>query len=106
MDFPLVKDGKVVGVLSASPGFEPGDPPPTGYCDKHEWAAVQMKAGFRQVRCTRCTRFKFAQELAALEIATVTVYPTKRDAIAGTNPIEQVQERWICRECEEQSDGA
>ena len=24
MDFPLVRDGKVVGILSASPGFEPG----------------------------------------------------------------------------------
>ena len=54
---PITKptsDGKkqrIIGYLSYVGDYKPGDPPPTGYCDWHEWARIQDKAGLRQVRC-------------------------------------------------------
>ena len=52
------------GILSFVGDYEPGDQPPTGYMDWHEWAMVQHKAGLRQARCCRCSRLKFSQELS------------------------------------------
>lgn len=50
--------------LDGVPDFAPGDPPPSGYLAWHEWAEVQTNAGLEQVRCCRCSRFKFPQELS------------------------------------------
>ena len=46
--------------------YKPGDPPPksNGYLECHEWAAVQIKAGLRQVVCGYCGLWKFPQELS------------------------------------------
>ncbi len=44
------------------PHFAPGDPPPAGYCDWHDWAEVQMKAGLKQRRCWKCGLWRFPQE--------------------------------------------
>jgi hypothetical protein len=46
------------------PEFKAGDPPPETYIAWHEWARVQGKAGLKQTRCPRCTRWRFPQELA------------------------------------------
>lgn len=54
------------GVLTVGMGHKPGDPPPSGYCDWHEWADVQYKAGLRQKRCGRCVKLFFPQELSDL----------------------------------------
>lgn len=62
---PLIQNGKQVGTVALVATFQPGDFAPSGYCDWHEWAKVQMRAGLRQVRCSRCERFKFPQELAS-----------------------------------------
>lgn len=70
---PLVRptrDGKkqrIVGWLTLAGEYQPGDPPPSGYCDWHEWAQVQLAAGLEPVRCGVCLRFKFPQELARTE---------------------------------------
>lgn len=44
--------------------YKPGDLPPSGYCDWHEWATVQHNAGLRQQRCGICSRLGFPQELS------------------------------------------
>lgn len=51
-------------ILEITGDFKPGDDPPSGYCDWHEWAKVQTKAGLKQVRCCRCSKWKFPQELS------------------------------------------
>lgn len=50
--------------LSVSPGFKPGDFPPNGYSDWHDWAAVQHQAGLRQKTCGKCGKWRFPQELS------------------------------------------
>jgi len=50
--------------LSHSGEYKPGDPPPTGYNDWHEWAAVQHKAGLRQQQCGKCGLWRFPQEMS------------------------------------------
>jgi len=44
--------------------YEPGDMPPKGYLQWHEWARVQNRAGLKQVRCCRCGKWRFPQEMA------------------------------------------
>jgi len=43
------------------PVFKPGDQPPSGYLDWHEWAKVQARAGLRQQR-RACGHWHFAHE--------------------------------------------
>jgi hypothetical protein len=45
---------------------KPGDPKPEGYSLEYEWAEVQLRAGLEQVRCGRCSKYKFPQELSGL----------------------------------------
>lgn len=60
----MIPNGKLPAtVVTVAGDFKPGDPPPTGYNDWHEWAAVQTKSGLKQVRCGRCSLWKFPQEL-------------------------------------------
>lgn len=42
--------------------FKPGDPPPVGYVDWHEWAQAQMRAGLRARQCRHCKLYHFPQE--------------------------------------------
>lgn len=44
--------------------YKPGDLPPEGYLQWHEWARVQHAAGLRQSRCGRCGLWKYPQELS------------------------------------------
>lgn len=48
--------------LGLIPEFKPGDPSPSGYAAFHEWAAVQSKAGIKQLRCPTCGLWRFPQE--------------------------------------------
>lgn len=50
----------------AEPRWKPGSMPPTGYIAWHAWAEAQHKAGLRQVRCGRCVRYKYPQELSKI----------------------------------------
>lgn len=50
-------------VLDASRKFSPGDQPPTGYGEWHEWAKAQHGTGLRQRRCPSCLLWKFPQEV-------------------------------------------
>jgi len=52
------------GVMTVAGDYKPGDQPPTGYLDWHEWAEVQHKAGLRQKECGRCGKWKYPQELS------------------------------------------
>lgn len=52
------------GILTVAGNYKPGDMPPTGYLDWHEWAEVQHKAGLRQVECGRCGKWRYPQELS------------------------------------------
>jgi hypothetical protein len=42
--------------------YKPGDPPPDGYAEWHEWARVQLRGGLRQRKCRVCGLFRFPQE--------------------------------------------
>lgn len=91
---------KVVGTLTFAGYHKPGDPPPAGYNDWHEWAKVQAKAGLKQERCGRCSKYKFPQEFSRRESQTYTAYRTKRDALREVNPIEVHDEVPICLDCD------
>lgn len=49
--------------------FQPGDPPPTGYMEWHNWARTQYRAGLRQLQCIGCGRWLFPQEVRQHECA-------------------------------------
>ena len=48
---------------------DPGDAPPTGYIQWHEWAKAQDAAGLRQRKCPKCKLWKFPQEKCGCEEA-------------------------------------
>lgn len=50
------------------PEYKPGDLPPEGYLQWHEWAEVQRKAGIKQVECPTCGRWNTPQELSTHEV--------------------------------------
>jgi len=52
------------GVLTVAGDYKPGDQPPSGYLDWHEWAEVQHKAGLRQKPCGRCGLLRYPQEMS------------------------------------------
>ena len=54
------------GVMHVSGDFKPGDQPPTGYLDWHEWADIQHKAGLKQKQCGRCEKWCFPQQLSEI----------------------------------------
>ena len=66
---PILNDtGKYVsGYLCVAGEYKPGDPPPEGYTDRHEWARVQHEAGLRQQTCGICGLWRFPQELIRIE---------------------------------------
>lgn len=55
--------------ISIMPIFKPGDPPPAGYSEWHEWAEVQTKAGLSQTQCATCHRWYFPQEKHDCEVS-------------------------------------
>jgi hypothetical protein len=85
--------------LTVGSDHEPGDLPPGGYTDWHEWAEVQHRAGLHQVRCSRCGLFRFPQELARTEQRTVTYYRTKRDAALEQNEHTCIEDVPTCLQC-------
>lgn len=54
------------GIITFTDSYKAGDPPPPDhdYNGWHDWAAVQHKAGLRQVRCGQCSLYRFPQELS------------------------------------------
>ena len=48
--------------LLEMPAFKPGDKPPSGYLEWHEWADIQRKAGIRQAPCSGCGKWITPQE--------------------------------------------
>jgi len=62
------------------PDYKPGDLPPEGYLQWHEWAEVQRKAGIKQVQCPTCCLWRTPQELSTREI-TWTETSRRRGAV-------------------------
>ena len=62
--------------LDYCPTFRPGDLPPQGYLQWHEWADVQRLAGIKQVECAICGLWRTPQELTG---KTRISYAQKRD---------------------------
>jgi hypothetical protein len=84
----------VRAILEIVPDYRPGDPPPIGYTQWHEWAEVQVAAGLRQDKCCYCGLFKFPQELSGkTHTSTAEVrqrgQPPRRETIVGK----------VCAEC-------
>lgn len=84
------------GILSVVGQYKPGDPPPTGYNDWHEWAEVQHKAGLRQKLCGRCSLWCYPQELSDLE--DVSYARTGRGAKRGGGREVKVVSP-VCKKC-------
>ena len=49
-------------MIDIIPTFKPGDLPPIGYREWHEWAEVQALAGLVQRQCPACKLWLFPQE--------------------------------------------
>ena len=49
-------------IITFAGEYNPGDQPPSSYCDWHDWADVQAKAGLKQKRCPVCCLWRFPQE--------------------------------------------
>ena len=97
----MIPNGKLPAtVVTVAGDFKPGDPPPTGYNDWHEWAAVQTKSGLKQVRCGRCSLWKFPQELSGTVDKSVA-YKTNRDAMNEANPVEVKSP--VCLDCDQRT---
>ena len=103
-DIPIVDEHqKVTAWLSVTGDYKPGDMPPGGYCDRQEWARVQLQAGLRQVNCNHCGLFRFPQQLSRTETRTYQAYATKRDAMNEENPIDVTEPYYICHKCAEEN---
>ena len=85
--------------ILVSPGFRPGDPPPSGYLQRQEWADVQHKAGLRQEVCSSCCRYKFPQELSE------TVVNSKAKVIRGGAVHEVTVNERLCLSCAARREG-
>lgn len=57
-----------LGVLSIAGDYKPGDPPPAGYADWHEWAKVQDRAKLKQEPCGLCGLWRFPQEMGLTNV--------------------------------------
>lgn len=80
-------------ILTVGGDFKPGDMPPAGYLDWHEWADVQQRAGLRQKQCGRCGTWGFPQELS--EVRDVRELETFRKYKRTTTRIETP----VCKAC-------
>lgn len=69
--------------------YKPGDQPPIGYTDWHEWANVQHKAGLRQSRCDQCRLCKFPQER----------HHQTETLVTNEHGLEVMLEGFICNKC-------
>ena len=49
-----IKVGRHYGFVCVAGEYKAGDPCPSGYIDRYEWARVQMKAGIKQLYCRDC----------------------------------------------------
>lgn len=56
------------GHITVMPEYKPGDLPPEGYLQWHEWADVQRKAGIKQIQCPSCSKWLTSQELSTHEV--------------------------------------
>ena len=95
----IIQGDKVVGSMQVAGDYNAGDQPPTGYTDRHEWAAVQHKAGLRQKKCTLCSKFKYPQEIAKVEPYVYAAYKTRKDAILDQNLILVHDVYIVCDQC-------
>lgn len=74
-----------VGCILEQNTYKPGDLPPDGYLEWHEWAEVQRKAGIKQVECGKCGRWKTPQELSGQTIRWTV--RTKKGPVEQTAPV-------------------
>ena len=83
-------------VVHCGSEWKPGDLPPSGYSDWHEWADVQRKAGIKQVRCGRCCKWRTPQELSGRTF-TSEAMDRHGDTHTFAHP--------ICTQCDRSDDG-
>lgn len=79
------------GFVCESGEFKAGDLPPFGYLENQEWHEVQQRAGLRQVKCGKCGKYCYPQELSDKEIESKYCKTKHGPLITETKP--------ICKEC-------
>lgn len=84
------------GIMTVGGDYKPGDPPPSGYLNWHEWAEIQHKAGLRRVECGRCGKWRYPQELSL----TVDTFTAKD---GRGNPVDVSSA--VCKGCAHQPGG-
>ncbi len=75
-----------IGHLDVAGDYQPGDDPPEGYLQWHEWARSQFRAGLRQKQCGHCGLWKFPQELSH-EIIETTGQLSNGQVITVSDPV-------------------
>ena len=98
-DLPLFTNGKLTGFLSVGDDYKPGDQPPTGYGDWHEWAEVQDKAGLKSRKCDQCGLWNYPQEIASVVQEEQVAYLTRRDLENETNAVTSHVDVVTCNKC-------
>ena len=76
---------KVACVLEQAT-YAPGDLPPEGYLEWHEWAEVQHKAGIKQVQCGHCGLWQTPQELST-EVIEYQTKDRRGKAVTVRSPV-------------------
>ena len=76
--------------------YKPGDLPPTGYLEWHEWAEVQRKAGIKQRQCGKCGKWKTPQEMSSrqqlIEMRVISLPVCAQCDDSGKIPANQAQD--------------
>lgn len=75
--------------------YKPGDLPPTGYLEWHEWAEVQRNAGIKQRQCGKCGKWKTPQEMSKNHVQCETSKEHGLVIVAYLSPFP------ICTQCED-----
>lgn len=90
-----VAANKTRALITFDEDWKAGDQPPEDhdYLGWHAWAAVQHKAGLRQVMCSQCCLWKFPQELSERKIESVAYRDKKM-----TKPVTVVSR--ACLKCD------
>ena len=76
-------------IVCSVPEFKKGDPSPSGFLAKMEWAEIQLKHGLRQEICGSCGKWYFPQERIELSESVTKKFSNGNEIIA----------KWLCVKC-------
>jgi hypothetical protein len=94
---PSLRIPRLHAIVTYAGDYMPGDPPPEGYLEWHEWAAVQHRAGLRQQQCCDCSQWRYPHELSTQPVEFV-VFTARGKRVRLSE--------WRCVKCAERKEAA